>query len=209
MENILMDYMKAKALLNDYSIRSVDSTYVNSAQEAINFSKKKPIVLKVLTQKALHKSKSGLVELNLKDDVSISNAYHKLVKKSLGYKPYKILAQHMVDYKSDNIEIIIGGRNDPQFGQLVLIGLGGIYVETFKDFTLRVCPINKKDAFSMIDELKSGHIIAKDKKNRDMIAEILTNVSKLMINNKINELDLNPLILHDNTYSAVDLRLLI
>ncbi len=204
-----MDYMKAKELLNHYNVRSVDSQYINNAAEAINFSNGKSIVLKVLTQKALHKTKSGLVELNLVSNKEITNAYERLIKKSAQYKPYKILAQHMVDYNSNNIEIIIGGRKDLQFGPLVLIGLGGIYVETFRDFALRICPINKHEALSMIDELKSGSVIAKNERSKEMIANILMNVSKLMTENNINELDLNPLILHNNTYSAVDLRVLV
>ncbi len=204
-----MDYMKAKELLSHYNVKSVDSTYINNVDEAINFSNGNPIVLKVLTQKALHKTKSGLVELNLISDKEIKSAYDRLIKKSMQYKPYKILAQHMVDYKSDNIEIIIGGRKDLQFGPLVLIGLGGIYVETFRDFALRICPINKQEALGMIDELKSGSVIAKNKHEKEMIVNILMNVSKLMTEHNINELDLNPLILHDNTYSAVDLRVLI
>ena len=74
MESKLMDYMKAKELLNHYNVKSVNSTYVNNANEAIDFSNGNPIVLKVLTQKALHKTKSGLVELNLIGDKEIKNA---------------------------------------------------------------------------------------------------------------------------------------
>ena len=86
--------------------------------------------------------------------------------------------------------------------------MGGIYVETFKDVSIRVCPIRKADAQSMLDDLKSKSIIAKDAKNASMLEELLMKVSRMLVENDIKELDLNPLILHDGTYDAVDLRIL-
>ncbi len=201
----LMEYSKAYALLKKYKIRSVQSSYVSDAASAIKFANGKPIVLKAISNKALHKSKSGLIELNLSSDQEIKAAFSKLERKASKFKPYRILAQHMV---KNGIEIIIGGKTDPQFGKLILLGLGGVYVEVFKDFALRVCPIQKYDASEMINQLKSKKIIAPDNKSVAMLETLLLSVSKMLENNQISELDLNPLILHDGTYDAVDLRIL-
>ncbi|MGC8496205.1 MAG: acetate--CoA ligase family protein [Candidatus Micrarchaeia archaeon] len=205
MDGALMDYMEAFRLLNKYGIRSIESTYVSNADDAVKFAGKNSIVLKVLSQKALHKSRNGLVELDLKGRESIEEAFDRLEKKAQQFKPYKILAQKMA---GKGIEIIVGGKIDPQFGKLVLIGLGGIYVETFKDFALRVCPIKSSDAESMIDQLKSRNVVAPDSATRNMIVKLLVNASRMFYENDIKELDLNPVIVHDGTYDAVDLRLL-
>ncbi len=201
----LMEYSKANFLLKKYGIRSVGSKYVSTAVEAVQFAKGKPIVLKAISTRALHKSKSGLIQLNLQGEVEIKKAFTALTKKAGKFKPYKMQAQHMV---KNGLEIIMGGNTDPQFGKLILIGLGGIYVETFKDFALRVCPITPRDARSMLNQLKSNGIIAPDDASKKMIGELLLKVSRLFYENDISELDLNPLILHDGTYDAVDLRIL-
>ncbi len=201
---MLIDYYKARNLLDKYKIRSIRSKYVANENEAVSFLDG-PIVLKVLSQKALHKSKSGLVAVGLEDEVDVRKAFRVLQKKASGLKPYKIIAQQMVKHGT---EIIIGGSVDPQFGKMVLLGLGGIYVETFKDFALRLCPITGRDALSMLEQLRSKSIIAPDKKSEAMIVDLLLKTSKMFGNSDLKELDLNPVVLHDGTYDAVDLRML-
>ncbi len=202
----LIDYMEAYNMLKRNGIRAIDARYVRNADEAIGFSKGEPIVLKVISQKAMHKTKSGLVALGLEKPEEIRSSFSDLYKKAQKITPYKILAQKMV---KNGIEIIVGGKTDKQFGKFVLLGLGGIYVETFKDFAMRSCPINGYDASSMVEQLRSKRIIAPDEKSERLLADLLLKVSKFFMSERsITELDLNPVILHDNTYSAVDLRLI-
>jgi succinyl-CoA synthetase beta subunit len=201
----LLDYMQAQRLLSRYGIRSVDSKYVTSADDAASFAGGDAIVLKVISDKALHKASHGLVALNLNSEEKVRASYRALERKARGLSPYKVLAQRMV---GKGIEIIVGGKTDPQFGKLLLIGLGGTYVETFKDFALRVCPIGRSEAQSMLSQLKSSKIIAPDDRAERMIMTLLENASRLFLENKMDELDLNPIILHDGTYDAVDLRML-
>ncbi|MGD0510320.1 MAG: acetate--CoA ligase family protein, partial [Candidatus Micrarchaeaceae archaeon] len=113
----LMDYGKARELLAKYRIRSVGSKYVKTAAEAIVFAKGNPIVLKAISQKALHKSKSKLIALNLISPDEITTNFNLLAKRAQKFKPYKILAQRMV---KGGIEIIMGGNTDPQFGKMIL-----------------------------------------------------------------------------------------
>ncbi|MCL4389549.1 MAG: acetate--CoA ligase family protein [Candidatus Marsarchaeota archaeon] len=205
---MLVDYYTARKTLQKYKIKSVESRYVSSADDAIEFwNQKGMIVMKALSDKALHKSKSGLVELYLARDKQIKEAYSRLTRKakSLKIKGYKIIAQRMIN---NGKEIIIGGNIDQQFGKMILLGLGGVYVETFKDFALRVCPITRRDALSMLNQLKSRSVIAPDKKSESMIVDLLLKASKMFSSNNMSEMDLNPIILHDGTYDAVDLRML-
>lgn len=202
----LMDYVEAFDLLKKYGIRAVDSKYVNSSDDAIQFAGDDVIVLKLISDKALHKTKAGLVKLNLTSD-TIKEAYDYLADKGKDLQPYKILAQKMI---SGGTEIIMGGNTDPQFGKVVLLGFGGIYVEVFKDVAMRVCPISDVDADDMIDSLKSHNVIAPNDQAKSEIKDLIKKVSKLLIeNDNILEMDLNPIILHDNTYDAVDLRLMV
>ncbi|MGC8567746.1 MAG: acetate--CoA ligase family protein [Candidatus Micrarchaeia archaeon] len=200
-----LDYMSAKSLLESYNIASVRSAYVNSPDEAEKFGQGKPIVLKAIPEQPVHKAKSNLIMLNLKTPESIRKAYIALEKNAQNYKPYKILAQEMIK----GTEIIVGGRKDSQFGKLILVGLGGIYVEVFKDFAVRICPITSKDADSMINQLKSKSIICQDAAQAKMLRELLLKVSKMLMENNISELDLNPVIISGRSYHAVDLRIIV
>jgi succinyl-CoA synthetase beta subunit len=203
----LLDYMQAKKLLDRYGIKSVESVYVSSAEEAVRFSKGKKIVLKLVSDKALHKSKAGLVKLGLESEKEISTTYNELVRKGKKLRPYKILAQKMA---VGGVEIIIGGSTDKQFGKMLLVGLGGIYVETFKDVQLRLCPITRGDALQMLSELQSGKVITYGGKATERVVSLLLKVSKLLVNNKrINELDLNPVIVRADSYDVVDIRMLV
>ncbi len=205
---MLLEYFKAERLLKRYGIESVQSAYVSSPDAAIRFSKGSSIALKVLSENALHKSKAGLVRLGLKNARDIEKAFSQLSQRSkrLRLGPYKVLAQKMSEA---GIEAIIGGRQDPQFGKLIMLGLGGIYVEAFRDFSLRLCPITGYDADAMIDQLRSRDVLTYHGENRKMLAGLLIKVSKMLASEKgIKELDLNPVILRRNSYSIVDLRVL-
>jgi succinyl-CoA synthetase beta subunit len=201
----LVDYFEAERLLKKYRIRSIESKYVKSADGAVSFSSGDRIVLKAVSGKALHKSKSGLVMPGLATEQEIRKAYAMLERRAAQYKPWKMLAQKMV---KGGVEIIIGGSEDAQFGKMILLGLGGIYVEAFKDFALRVCPITTNDALSMVRQLRSKSVIAPTPASEKMLAELLLKTSKMYQNSKMKELDLNPIILHDGTYDAVDLRMI-
>lgn len=201
----LSDYFEGEKLLKKYGISSIKSHYVNSAEEAIANADGKPIVMKIISDKALHKSKSGLVALDLKTDKEIRSAFNSLTAKAAKLKPYKVIVQEM---SKSGIEVIIGGKTDPQFGKVILLGLGGIYVEAFKDFAIRVCPISSSDAGSMIDSLKSENVITYGSENRKMLEKLLVSVSEMLVNTELKELDLNPVILRKADYDVVDIRIL-
>ena len=201
----LMEYFGAEGLLKRSGIRSIESRYVKDADAAVRFADGGSIVLKAVSGKALHKSRSGLVAAGLGSEAEIRKAFRTIEKRAAVYRPYRILAQKMV---KGGIEIIIGGNEDAQFGKMILLGLGGIYVEAFRDFALRVCPITMDDALSMVRQLRSMSVIAPDPRSEKMIAELLLKTARMYRNSSIKELDLNPVILHDSTYDVVDIRMI-
>jgi len=201
----LVDYIEAAQMLKKYGIKSIDSKYVESYDEAVSFAGGDKIVLKLISDKALHKTKAGLVKLDLDSESAIRSAFNDLVRKGAGLKPYKIIAQKMA---SPGIEIIIGSNVDKQFGKMILLGLGGIYVETFKDFALRVCPISSFDAESMIAQLRSKDIVTYSGEAQGMLKNLLLNMSKFITENNFTEIDLNPVIIRKDGYDIVDIRIL-
>ena len=106
--------------------------------------------------------------------------------------------------------MIIGLKKDQTFGHVVMLGLGGIYVEALKDVTFRVCPINREEAINMINDLKAKDLILSKRKklNVNELYNILTKVSQIPLKNKdIKELDINPLILSSEA-KVVDARII-
>ncbi|MCX6776552.1 MAG: acetate--CoA ligase family protein [Candidatus Micrarchaeota archaeon] len=204
-----MRYQEAVALLKRYDINFVEGSVVRTVDEALKVAKY-PVVLKVVSDEILHKSDQGCVKLNVKDADSLRKAYLEIMSNAGNAKVDGVLVQSMA---KPGLEMIVGGRRDEQFGPVILFGLGGIFVEVFKDFSLRVCPIGRDDALEMITELKAYPLFkgVRGSKPADIeaIADVLQKVSKLLYENEqINEMDINPAIVYGKGYCAVDIRVL-
>jgi acyl-CoA synthetase (NDP forming) len=161
-----------------------------------------PVVMKVVSEKISHKTEVGGVIVGIRDDNEAKRAADKLLK--LG----KIMVQEMVK----GVEIIIGSKKDAVFGPVVMFGLGGIFVELFKDVSFRVAPIEKKEAIEMMKETKGYKLLSgfRGKKgNVDKVAGALVKISKFVYNNNIEELDINPMIVKENDAIAVDARVVV
>src|SRR5690606_34119853 len=113
------------------------------------------------------------------------------------------------------IELIVGLQNDPQFGPVIMAGIGGIYTEVFKDVSFRVLPITKEDAISMIEDLKGNKILkgfrGMPPVNMDMLAEALVNIGKFGTDMApfYESIDFNPVIFYENDYVVVDAKILL
>jgi acetyltransferase len=204
-----MKFQDAVALVKKYDINFAEGSVVRSVDEALKVAKY-PVVLKVISEEIIHKSDQGCVKLNVKDEESLRKAYSEIISNAGKARVDGVLVQSMAKPGS---ELIVGGRKDEQFGPVILFGLGGIFVEVFKDFSLRVCPIDREDAMEMITELKAYPLLkgVRGRKPADIeaIADVLQKVSKLLYENEqINEMDINPVIAYEKGYCAVDVRVL-
>jgi acetyl-CoA synthetase (ADP-forming) len=164
----------------------------------------------VLSGEILHKSDKGCVKLNIKDEESLRKAYSEIISNAGGAEVDGVLVQKMA---KPGLELIVGGRRDEQFGPVLLFGLGGIFVEVFKDFSLRVCPIEKDDAMEMIREMKAYPLLTGVRGTKPVdigaVADLLLKASKLLYENEqVKEIDINPVIAYENGYCAVDVRVL-
>jgi len=181
-------------------------------EEAVKASKilKYPLALKIMSKQALHKSDIGGV-IFIKNEKELVEGFKKLesISKKHKIKLDGILVQEFIEGK----QLIIGIKKDASFGHAIMLGIGGVLVELFKDVSFRVCPINEKDAQEMIDELKAKQILygyrGEKGVNIKLLKQILVKASKIPLKYKnISELDLNPLIMNDKIARVVDARII-
>jgi hypothetical protein len=130
-----------------------------------------------------------------------------MIERNKGKKIEGVIVQKMA---RKGVELIIGGKKDPQFGQMLVLGLGGIYVEIFKDVSARICPVEAKDVEEMISELKSHPLLegARGKKpiNKKELEKLVIRASQFMIKEDIKEMDLNPVICDEFGCDIIDAR---
>jgi acetyltransferase len=168
------------------------------------------VALKVISPEISHKSDVGGVVLNIRDLSEAERVYSEMNK--LGKRRFSgVLVQKMI---SDGKEVILGAKRDPYFGPVVLFGLGGIYVEVFKESSLRVAPINRPEAEEMISELKTASILKGVRGERPLdikaLVENLLRLSQLMMDlPEIEGIDINPVKVLEKGAVAVDARILL
>ncbi len=202
----ILDEHEAKKWLQALDLKVVKEVIVKDTDEAIRVAKEivYPVVLKGRIEGQIHKTEAGLVKLNLWTDDQLKSAYQEML--SLKSKPQSFLIQPML--KGD-LELIIGVIRDPQFGPAVMLGLGGIWTEVYRDVVFRLVPLNQQEVFKMVSELKGSDLFrgyrGSKPVNMEALAEWLIRLGWLaMTFDKIEEMDVNPLLIVDGEPVAVD-----
>lgn len=180
--------------------------WTESPEDAIRFFKKirKPVVLKAISKDIIHKFDVGAVKLNLDSEDKIEEAFRELKRK---FKDAKILVQEMID----GIEVFLGAKKDPIFGWVISFGIGGIFVEIYEDISMRVAPIDKKEALEMMREIKGRKILEgyRGKRiNKQKLADLISKFSKNLEKIEGKEIDLNPIICNKKGCWIVDFRVI-
>ena len=207
----------AQAILRAYGIATPESSVVGTAAEAVAYCQKigYPVAMKIASPDILHKSDVGGVVLGVETAQQVQQAFDTLVKRATAHKPDAAIwgcqVQEMV---TDASEVIVGVSRDPQFGPLVMFGLGGIYVEVLKDVTFRVAPMSRLQARQMIETIRSYELLAgirgQSPADIDAIVDTILRISQLATDfEEIAELDINPLFVREKGRGAVaaDMRL--
>ena len=205
----VLNEVKAEALLSKY-LQIAKSKLVKKLDEAKNIQF--PIVLKIISDDALHKTEVG--------GVKIVNSREELEKEFLALqntaKKKKIkLDGILLQEKLSGVECIIGIKKDSVFGHIILFGVGGIFTEILEDVSIRKCPINENDADEMIRELKSSKLFSEKgfrgkKLNTSLLKRTLVKVSEIPLKHKnIQELDINPFILNEKEGKVADARIIL
>ena len=181
-----------------------DADEAERAAQEIGF----PVVVKVDSEAIVHKSEIGGVAINLTDKDAVRRAVENIGKKHK--EPgLKFLVQK---YLPGGKEVIIGAKADDELGHLIMCGLGGIYVEIFKDVAFKLSPVTDVEAEEMLSSLKAAPLL-KDVRgekgvDRQKLAEIISRVSQLVTDvPAIRQMDLNPIIAYEDRVFVVDARM--
>ncbi|MFB6161895.1 MAG: acetate--CoA ligase family protein [Halococcoides sp.] len=208
--------VEAMDLLDAYGIPTPEGAIVDAPGDAVDAAQSidSDVVMKIVSPDILHKSDIGGVEVAVPDD-EVADTYEDLISRARNYHPdahiIGVQVQEMADLDAGT-ETIVGMNRDPQFGPLVMFGLGGIFVEVLEDATFRVAPVSESEATSMLDEIDSAPLLrgarGRDPVDESDVIETIQRISQLVTDfPAIMELDINPLVATPEGVSAVDIRL--
>jgi len=208
---------EAKTICIEYGIPVTRFKVACTKEEAVKFAEEigYPVVLKVISPDVIHKSDVGGVILNLESSGEIEDAYDKILANVKKHKPdARIMGVLVEEMASPSTEVIVGAAKDSMSRTNLIFGLGGIFVEIYKDVAFRVAPITENDARTMITEIKAYPILkgyrGRPPADTEAIVQILLSVSKLVIDHpEIKALDLNPIIVYEKGAKTVDARIII
>jgi len=205
----------SKEILSEYGIKVPHYALVTNTDEAARKSKEIgfPLVAKIVSADILHKTDVGGVKvgLNSEDEVrkTFDDMFYRLKEK---FDVKGVLLEKMVP---NGVELIIGLQNDSQFGPSIMVGLGGIYTEIFKDVSFRVLPITKNDALKMLESLRGKDILrgfrGSKPINMDMLCEAIVHIGTLGVDmaGKYESIDFNPVVLYPDGYFVVDAKIIL
>ena len=208
---------EAKQILTAHGAAVADQLLAKTAAEAIEAARaiEGPVAMKIVSPDILHKSDAGGVVLNLDSDTDVENAFNQIMTNAGQFDAsadiHGILVTPML---KDGLEIIIGTKVDDQFGPVIMFGIGGVLVEVLKDVVFRVLPISRRSARHMVSEIRSAKLLdgfrGSRPRDRKAIASLLLTVSEIIeAYPDIQELDLNPVLVHEEGLSIADARVIL
>jgi len=208
---------EAKLVCMEYGIPVTKFKVAQDEAQAVEYANEIgfPVVLKIVSPDIIHKSDVGGVMINLKTPVDVQSAYRKILENVKKYNANaKIVGVLVQEMAPQSTETIVGAIKDPQFGQTIMFGLGGIFVELLKDVNFRVAPINADDAKEMIVQLKAYPLLKGFRNSPpadiDALVNVLLSTSRLVMENpEIKELDLNPVLVYQSGARTVDARIIL
>ena len=214
----ILTEFESKELLNaiDIPIPKQELVPAKEGEKAVLEACKKvgfPVVMKLMSDKIVHKSDSGAVKLDISDLESAKQAYNDSIRIDCDNDPLKAISIQEMASKPI-AEIIVGSLQDPQFGATVMFGIGGVLVEIMKDVSFRIAPISEFDADEMIHEIKGFKILdgyrGNDKADLESLKKLLIKIADLAYKyEEISEMDLNPVFIYKDGLKAVDARIIL
>src|SRR6266581_499000 len=207
----------ALRILSTYGIPVIKTETALSKTEAVEAAKRigYPVAMKIISPDVVHKIDVGGVKLDLNSDQDVSEAFDEILKNVNSRVPgARIEGVLLQEYITGGTETIIGIHRDPKFGPLLMFGLGGIYVEAYRDVSFRLAPIRELSARNMIQQIRGGKILegfrGQPPRDVEAIAECIERLSQLAMDlEDVLELDVNPLLAFEKGCKAVDARVII
>ena len=197
---------EGQEVLRAYGFPLPKSELAKNENEAVKIAKKigYPVVMKIASPQIIHKSDAGGVKVNLTNDNEVKVAFKEIVNNAKKYnKKAQIQGVLVVEMVKGGKEMIIGSKLEPGFGPVVMLGMGGIYVEVLKDVTFRLAPVTDREVNDMISSIKTKKLLegVRGEKPSDLkkLSECIQRLSQLVTDFKeIKELDMNPVLVMEN-----------
>jgi len=218
----LLDEATTATLFNAYHLPLPRQALATTAEEAVHIAEQigYPVIAKISSPDILHKTDVGGVRANLQSKDDVIQAYTDILaaverhQKTSNEQQATINGILIQQFLPVGNEFIVGAVRDPSFGPLVMVGLGGIYTELFKDSAFRIAPVTEVDAYRMLSELESWKLLlgmrGKPQADIDALATLIVNVSRMVTENpSITELDLNPVLVRDDGVIVADAKVVI
>jgi len=199
---------EVKDLLRSYGIPTTKYVLVHDEDDLGRIHLKYPVALKVCSNKILHKTDVGGVQLNIPNEDELRKVFKAFRKK---FPKEDFLVDQMAE---KGVEIIVGLVQDPTFGLSIMCGIGGIFTELYKDVSFRVVPIDRYDAEQMVEELKGKKLLEgfrNIKASKELVIDLVLKISKIgeELMDHIDQMDLNPVFIYENDMCVVDAKLIV
>ena len=209
--------VESKEFVQSSGIPVVHARLATSQREAVAVASELgfPAALKIVSPEIIHKSDVGGVRLGLKSRAEVRRAYSDIVSAARMTNPTAhILGVSVQAMAPPGIEVILGMTQDPQFGPVLMFGLGGVMVEVLKDVAFRLVPLNRHDARQMVREIRGYPILNGYRGHEPVdIAALEDSLLKLSrfieTHPEVNELDMNPVFAYRDGVLAVDARVVL
>ena len=193
---------EGQQILRSYGFPLPKSMLAKTEEDAVNAAKEigYPVVMKIASPQIIHKSDAGGVKVGLSNDKELQSASNEIIKNAKEYdKNAVIKGVLIVEMVNGGKELIIGSKLEPGFGPVIMLGMGGIYVEILKDVTFRLAPVTELEANDMISSIKTQKLLmgVRGEKPSDLknLSECIQRLSQLVTDfNEIKELDMNPVL---------------
>ena len=208
----------SKSILKAYGVKVPPYALAKTAADAVKASKKIgfPLVMKIVSPQILHKTDAGGVKVGIDNAKDVKKTFDQIIKNVKKYdKKAEIKGVLLEKMVPKGVEMIVGLQVDPQFGPVIMAGLGGVMTEVFKDVAWRMLPITMSDAKSMIEELKSSKLFKGFRGSApidlNMLAKALVQIGKIGVDNAshVNSIDFNPIVVYPKSYFVVDAKIIL
>ncbi|MGI6637906.1 MAG: acetate--CoA ligase family protein [Desulfobulbus sp.] len=206
-----LDEVRSKSILKSYGFRIMSGRLTSSPEEAIEIAQfiGYPVAMKVVSPHIVRKSDLGGVRLNIGSSEEVADAFDLMMLRLRKHAPNALIEGVYVEKMAEKgLEVIIGMTRDPQFGPMLMFGLGGIFVEVMKDVTFHLAPITEGEAVQMLKSTRSYELLEGKRGTKEVdiaaIAVALQRISQLTTDfPQIVELDINPLIIGERELEPV------
>lgn len=173
-----------------------------------------PLVLKIISEDVIHKSDAGGVKIGIKDEQELEKSYFEILGNVRKFYPKAKIEGLSIEELVKGVELLIGVNTDKQFGKMIALGIGGIFVEVYKDISFRLIPVTSDDVKEMINEIKGKKLFSgfrglpkvNESELIDLILKISNFIEKFPI---VQELDLNPVVATETGLEVVDARIIL